>query len=76
MRKIAIIFLVIFLWILAMRLVFTKFVARSAKPETGESTLDADSMLQQHRRKAQQTREQQKRLMEELKRKMRDQQMR
>jgi len=68
--------IIVIAWIVSLFFVFTKFIAKSIGQDTQESHISSSALLQEQKIKARQAREAQKRRMEAIQRKIREQQRR
>jgi len=71
-----IIFIIVVAWIVCMAFFFRQFVSKIMGRSTHENPIQSTTLLQEQKEKARQAREDQKRRMEAIRRKIRDQQRR
>ncbi len=72
----SVIALILLAWILSLFFLFRKFIAKSMDQPAQESQISSSTLLDEQKEKARRTREDQKRRMEAIQRKIRDQQRR
>lgn len=73
MKGLSVFLIIVVIWVTGLYWGYTKYIKRSTAQQGKEGTVSEYEVLREQHDKAQQVRDDQKRIMEDLKRKIRDQ---